>query len=589
LADIKRMNYFDQQFLVVGDFIAEQTYHREMRLLHNRSLHTCGVAKGLDVTLSGAREVMISAGVAIDNQGREIALGGNTSYTLTNDPAGGPLLITISYDDQETDPYSSLPGKNTRIRETFSITDIPEQSAVPDTPAVTLARVKLDAQENIEIDTSARRWAGPLSDETSEVEITLRRLRLGSRSIPNSQWPSLKASGADQLTVGGSLFAQSLGAVGDITLNGSLRAGGDLSGRNLSVTGDLSGRNLSVTGDLSGRNLSVTGDLSGRNLNVTGALSAPNATINGALSVGGSLVIGSVNNPQAKLQVLAGAIVPSVGKSPQAGIQFPPNPGGGSGDEAFIRYFVTAGETTRLQIGIGNDLDDSIGLVQAGAERLTVVNGRIGIGTMTPTYALDVSSNGGIKLGLEGNGGGRLILANNAGDNKIYLEAFSADGNGSAAELLITGKNVDPIPIIKLVATATSTSGNFTVNGSAFKPGGGSWGNSSDLRLKRKIEPLTGALEKLLQLRGVCFEWVEPEKMGNQHGLQRGLIAQEVESVFPEWISADADGYKLLSIIGFEALMIEALRELKSEIESLKSQPVELAGKRPSPGERKNR
>jgi hypothetical protein len=321
-----------------------------------------------------------------------------------------------------------------------------------------------------------------LSDETSEVKITLGRLRLGSKSIPNSQWPSLTASGANQLTVGGNLSAQSLGAVGDITLNGSLRAGGDMSGRNLSVTGDMSGRNLSVTG----------------------ALSSPNATINGALSV-----IGSINQP-AKLQVVAGAIVPSVGNIPQAGIQFPPNPGGGSGDEAFIRYFVTAGETTKLQIGIGNDTDDTIGLVQAGAERLTVVNGRIGIG-------------------------------------------------------------------------------NLLVTGAAFKPGGGSWGSTSDLRLKRKIEPLTGALEKLLQLRGVCFEWVEPEKMGNQHGLQHGLIAQEVESVFPEWISTGADGYKLLSIIGFEALMIEALRELTSEIESLKLQPVELAGKRPSRGERKNR
>ncbi len=648
MADIKRMNYFDQQFLVVGDFIAEQTYHREMRLLHNRSLHTYGVAKGLDVTLSGAREVMISAGVAIDNQGREIALSGNTPHTLTNDPAGGPLLITISYDDEETDPYSSLPGKNTRIREKFSITDIPEESADPDTRAVILARVKLDAQRNIEIDASARRWAGPLSDETSEVAITLRRLRLGSKSIPNSQWPSLTASGANQVTVGGSLFAQSLGVIGDVTLNGSLRAGGDLSGRNLSVTGDLNGRSLSVTG----------------------ALSAPNATINGALSVGGSLVIGSVNNPQAKLQVVDGAIMPSVGNSPQAGIQFPSNPGGGTGDEAFIRYFVTAGETTKLQIGVGGfDADDSIGLVQAGAERLTVVNGNVGIGstnpensegwnrvldllgganaklsvrtntidarvmaresawwgapagmiigtksnhslsfatnsasrltilgngnigvgTMTPTCAFDVRSGDHIKLGLEGRGGGQLIIASNLNDNKIYLEAFSADGTGSAAELLLTGKNVDPVPIIKLVATTTQTTGNLLVQGAAFKPGGGSWGNSSDLRLKRKIEPLTGALEKLLQLRGVCFEWVEPEKMGNQHGLQHGLIAQEVESVFPEWISTGADGYKLLTIIGFEALMIEALRELKSEIESLKSQPVELAGKRPSRSERKNR
>jgi hypothetical protein len=227
-------------------------------------------------------------------------------------------------------------------------------------------------------------------------------------------------------------------------------------------------------------------------------------------------------------------------------------------------------------------------LIQMSANT-TYIDSNVGIGTSTPTCKLDVKATDRIKLGLEGNGGGQLILANNSGDNKVYVEAFNAAGNGSAAELLLTGANADPVPIITLVANSTFITGNLTVQRAAFKPGGGSWGSTSDLRLKKKIEPLTGALEKLLQLRGVCFEWTEPEKMGNQRGLQRGLIAQEVESVFPEWISADTDGYKLLTIMGFEALMIEALRELKSEVESLKAQLVESAGKRPSRSQRDNR
>ncbi|HJW28673.1 MAG TPA: hypothetical protein VJ508_05405, partial [Saprospiraceae bacterium] len=41
-----------------------------------------------------------------------------------------------------------------------------------------------------------------------------------------------------------------------------------------------------------------------------------------------------------------------------------------------------------------------------------------------------------IRLELEDNGGGQLVLANDPGDNKIYLEAFNATGDGSAAELL---------------------------------------------------------------------------------------------------------------------------------------------------------
>ena len=41
-----------------------------------------------------------------------------------------------------------------------------------------------------------------------------------------------------------------------------------------------------------------------------------------------------------------------------------------------------------------------------------------------------------------------------------------------------------------------------------------------------------------------------------------GLIAQEVEKVLPEWIQEDQDGYKAMRISGFEALVVEAFKEL---------------------------
>jgi hypothetical protein len=106
----------------------------------------------------------------------------------------------------------------------------------------------------------------------------------------------------------------------------------------------------------------------------------------------GNVGIGTTN-PQARLQVTGGAIMPAVGDNSSAGIQFPSDPGGGSGDEAFIRYFVQSGETTRLVIGIGNDADDTLGFRQAGAERMTIRSGTVGIGTSTPdsNYKLDVN------------------------------------------------------------------------------------------------------------------------------------------------------------------------------------------------------
>jgi hypothetical protein len=109
------------------------------------------------------------------------------------------------------------------------------------------------------------------------------------------------------------------------------------------------------------------------------------------------------NNPQFPLDVaggvqiqgaltVTGPIVPSVGNTENNGVQFPKDPGGGTGDRAFIRYFVESGETTKLLIGNTNEADDRISLYQMGGERLTVYNGFIGINNVTPGAALDINA-----------------------------------------------------------------------------------------------------------------------------------------------------------------------------------------------------
>jgi len=126
--------------------------------------------------------------------------------------------------------------------------------------------------------------------------------------------------------------------------------------------------------------------------------------------------------------------------------------------------------------------------------------------------------------------------------------------------------------------------GDLRISGQARKSGGGGWTIISDARLKRNLEAISGALDMLLQLRGVRFEWIEPGKMGNVSGPQFGLIAQEVEKVFPEWVSKGPDGYRELTMNGFESLVIEALRDLKTELEELKSS---LTSSKPAAGPRK--
>jgi hypothetical protein len=116
------------------------------------------------------------------------------------------------------------------------------------------------------------------------------------------------------------------------------------------------------------------------------------------------------------------------------------------------------------------------------------------------------------------------------------------------------------------------TGNDFVVEvANAWKPGGGSWASLSDKNLKKGIKTFGGALDKITQLRGVNFEWKEPSIMANQVGVQTGFVAQEVEKVFPEWIVIDSNGNKGISFKGFEALVVESLKELRAEIQKIKS------------------
>jgi len=117
---------------------------------------------------------------------------------------------------------------------------------------------------------------------------------------------------------------------------------------------------------------------------------------------------------------------------------------------------------------------------------------------------------------------------------------------------------------------------------SAGKPGRGSWTDSSDERLKKNITPIAGALDKVMQLRGVNFEWVNVDDHGGKTGPQGGFIAQEVQKIFPNWVK-EIDPYgadrglipeneKSLSLslpFEYDALVVEAIKEQQGQINLL--------------------
>jgi hypothetical protein len=146
--------------------------------------------------------------------------------------------------------------------------------------------------------------------------------------------------------------------------------------------------------------------------------------------------------------------------------------------------------------------------------------------------------------------------------DKVAIEAFN-DGNAVKRDILLNhwGGNVG--------IDTTSPSYKLDVSGdvraSAFY-------YSSDINLKTNIKPLENSLAKILQLQGVSFNWKENQEPSI------GLLAQEVEKIFPELFSGK-DGSKTIDYGKLVPILIEAIKEQQREIEKLKLEIEQIKSK----------
>jgi len=165
-----------------------------------------------------------------------------------------------------------------------------------------------------------------------------------------------------------------------------------------------------------------------------------------------------------------------------------------------------------------------------------------------------------------------LVVKGRANNNAdLYLQSgagaigynFGVDGTDAAtSDLFIARYDGSTFTNVAKV----NANGTFQVFfNTPISPAGGAWAAASDARLKHDIAPLTGALDRLLALQGVTFEYNADVPAGyGLPGTRTGFVAQQVETVFPDWISYDAQGYRLVAPKGFEALTVEALREVQA-------------------------
>jgi hypothetical protein len=167
----------------------------------------------------------------------------------------------------------------------------------------------------------------------------------------------------------------------------------------------------------------------------------------------------------------------------------------------------------------------------------------LGIGTLTPQYALDTP--GGVHAG-------QIATA------PLTPGQWGYDLGGTS--LYAHGK-------LGIATGATALSFNLHVNGTAGKPGGGPWSDSSARHWKTRIAPIANALGRLLAQCGRQYEWTEPVHAAALPGTQYGFIHDEV--TLPQWRDRSLDGSDILTLRGFEALCIESLRTIVERLEAL--------------------
>ena len=240
-------------------------------------------------------------------------------------------------------------------------------------------------------------------------------------------------------------------------------------------------------------------------------------------------------------------------------------------DDQQIDMFSLSGTTLSLSIEDDAVAPLTVNLASLAAGDVTAV---------TANNGLSVTSSGGpvpnVQLG------GNPLIANTTIDHGANAMIFNLDGTGdfevrdNNATFLYVRDNgrvgigtSNPSQALEIV-------GRIRTNGI---------NETSDRRFKKDIVTIESALEKLMKLRGVSYKWRTDEYPDKkfEDGTQLGVIAQEIEEVFPEVVVTDEEGYKSVEYGHLVPVLLEAIKELNANheatISTLKNENEQLKAK----------
>ena len=198
-------------------------------------------------------------------------------------------------------------------------------------------------------------------------------------------------------------------------------------------------------------------------------------------------------------------------------------------------------------------------------ERMRITSaGHIGVGTNSPTPL----GTGYTTIDIRGTSGGGLYFGTSTSASFLYGDGGSYDfGTTTAIGIRIYTNNTQRMAFTSggniLMGTTSDNGERLYVSGSIRATG--SITANSDARLKKNIERIENALEKVEQISGYTYNTIYDE---DRHA---GVIAQEIDKVLPEIVNKGNDGLMGVEYGNISALLIEAIKDLKKDNESLKA------------------
>ena len=167
---------------------------------------------------------------------------------------------------------------------------------------------------------------------------------------------------------------------------------------------------------------------------------------------------------------------------------------------------------------------------------------------------------------------GGINVTNLTASQTITANSFVGNGSGltgaGSTVFIDTTTNQEFFPLFTATTSGTITASGISTSKLKYNPSTGAmtatdFNSTSDLNLKENIKTIENSLDTLTQLRGVSFDWKETGRSSY------GVIAQELQEILPDLVKNGE--VKSVNYNGIIGVLIEAIKELKKEVEELKS------------------